>query len=91
MKTIQRFKRIFRIIRVELGKQRYYERVSPAGKRYIYDYINNELSIMLRDIAIEEGYSSLEEAMKSDIFQQAIKKIGCDINILAYTLNNGKQ
>lgn len=84
MKSI---KKLFRRVKVLFGKHRFYESTTPQGYRYVYDYVEGAISYPLKDIAIKLGFTSLEEAFKSDIFQQGIKDLGCDINKLAYTVD----
>lgn len=89
MKSI---KKLFRKVEVLFGKHRFYESTTPQGYRYVYDYVDGTISyplkdIALKDIALKLGFASLEEAFKSDIFQQGIKDLGCDINKLAYTVD----
>lgn len=84
MKSI---KKLFRKVEVLFGKHRFYESTTPQGYRYVYDYVDGTINYPLKDIALKLGFASLEEAFKSDIFQQGIKDLGCDINKLAYTVD----
>lgn len=84
---MKNIKKLFRKTEVLCGKQRFYESVTPQGYRYIFDYVDNTVSYPLLGIAVRLGFSSLEEAFKSDVFQQGIKELGCDINKLAYTVD----
>lgn len=78
-------KRLFRKLLVWLKiKDRAYVGYTKGGYRYIYNYVDNTINFRLQDLALKFGFSTLEGALKCDVFVEGLKEMGCDFNNLTY-------
>lgn len=79
------FKRLARLFLILIGKrQRFYTEKSSKGLILHHDYVNDRNIVFLKDVALYLGFNSLEEALKSDVFQRTLIDRGIDFNLLTY-------